>query len=158
MEHICCQSYITEFGVWVDNETYPDAKLPERKHDHDAGYDLSSAESYEIKPGEKQIVHTGLYFQIPLGWEIQIRPRSGLSAKKGVTVLNTPGTIDCLYRAEVMVILQNHGSETFKIEPKDRIAQAVFKQVPMVNVVELKEKPSENTDRGVGGFGSTGVK
>jgi hypothetical protein len=90
------------------------------------------------------------------GWEAQIRPRSGLAAKKGITVLNTPGTIDAAYTGEIMVIVQNNGTEIFEINAGDRIAQMVFKRVPMVQLKPLREKPS-NESRGENGFGSSGV-
>ena len=109
-----------------------------------------------INPGEKALVSTGLSVAIPKGYEIQIRPRSGLAAKKNITVLNTPGTIDADYRGEIKVILINLGKEKFIIENKERIAQMVVCPVVQANLEEVKEL--SDTVRGSGGFGSTGIK
>ena len=109
-----------------------------------------------IYPGEKAIVSTGFSISVPIGYEVQIRPRSGLAAKKNITVLNTPGTIDADYRGEIKVILINLGKEKFVIENNDRIAQMVVCPVIQVNLEEVKEL--SNTERGSGGFGSTGAK
>lgn len=113
-----------------------------------------------IKPFKRAIVPTGLYFEIPENFEIQVRPRSGLAAKYGITVLNTPGTIDADYRGELQVILINLGDEDFVIKHGDRIAQGIFASVigkNYVNMVKI-DNISENTERGSGGFGSTGRK
>lgn len=121
-----------------------------------SGMDVRAAEAAVIKAGDRGCVGTGLYLEMPLGCEAQVRPRSGLALKHGVTVLNSPGTIDSDYRGEVRIILVNHGKEDFKIEPGDRIAQIVFAtvtQVELVRSVELDE-----TERSSGGFGSTGRK
>ena len=109
-----------------------------------------------INPGEKALIPTGFSLSIPQGYEVQIRPRSGLAAKKGVTVLNTPGTIDSDYRGEIKVILINLSKDIFYVKSGERIAQMVVcpvKQVALEEVNELSE-----TNRGVGGFGSTGTK
>ena len=108
-----------------------------------------------LKPGERTILPTGLFFEIPQGYEIQVRPRSGLAAKNGVTVLNTPGTIDSDYRGELKVILINLGDSDFEISSGDRIAQIVVAPVTLGNFIQV-ESISE-TERGTGGFGSTGV-
>jgi dUTP pyrophosphatase len=108
-----------------------------------------------INPGEKALVATGFSIAIPRGYEIQIRPRSGLAAKKNITVLNSPGTIDADYRGEIKVILINHSKEKFIIENGERIAQMVVCPVVYANLEEVKELP--NTQRGSGGFGSTGT-
>ena len=108
-----------------------------------------------LKPGERTILPTGLFFEIPKGYEIQVRPRSGLAAKNGVTVLNTPGTIDSDYRGELKVILINLGDSDFEISSGDRIAQIVVAPVTLGNFIQV-ESISE-TERGTGGFGSTGV-
>lgn len=108
-----------------------------------------------LKPGERTILPTGLFFEIPQGYEIQVRPRSGLAAKNGVTVLNTPGTIDSDYRGELKVILINLGDSNFEISSGDRIAQIVVAPVTLGNFIQV-ESISE-TERGTGGFGSTGV-
>tara|TARA_B110000967_G_scaffold5765_1_gene5759 strand:+ start:986 stop:1426 length:441 start_codon:yes stop_codon:yes gene_type:complete len=109
-----------------------------------------------INPGEKAIVSTGFSIAIPKGFEVQIRPRSGLAAKKNITVLNTPGTIDADYRGEIKVILINLGKEKFTIENGERIAQMVVCPVVQANLEEVIELP--NTLRGSSGFGSTGTK
>ena len=109
-----------------------------------------------IYPGENALVATGFSLSIPVGYEIQIRPRSGLAAKKNITVLNTPGTIDADYRGEIKIILINLGKEKFIIENGDRIAQMVVCPVVQADLEEVKEL--SNTERGLGGFGSTGAK
>ena len=109
-----------------------------------------------IDPGEKALISTGLSVAIPRGYEVQIRPRSGLAAKNNITVLNTPGTIDADYRGEIKVILINLGREKFVIENGERIAQMVVCPVVQVNLEEVKEL--SDTPRGLGGFGSTGTK
>jgi dUTP pyrophosphatase len=125
-----------------------------------SGFDLRAnlEEPMTIKAGKRGIVPTGLFFGIPENFEIQVRPRSGLAAKNGVTVLNTPGTIDADYRGEIKVILINLGDEDFVINHGDRIAQAVVASVISKNILNLvKEKEiSTDTSRGTGGFGSTG--
>jgi dUTP pyrophosphatase len=109
-----------------------------------------------ISPGENALVPTGFSISIPIGYEVQIRPRSGLAFKKNITVLNTPGTIDADYRGEIKVILINLGKEKFIIENGERIAQMVVCPVVQADLEEVKELP--NTERGSGGFGSTGTK
>jgi len=109
-----------------------------------------------IYPREKALISTGFSLSIPIGYEVQIRPRSGLAAKKNITVLNTPGTIDADYRGEIKVILINFGNEKFIIENGDRIAQMVVCPVIQASLEEVKEL--SNTERGSGGFGSTGTK
>lgn len=126
-----------------------------------AGMDVRAmlADSVVLKPGERVIIPTGLYVEIPVGYEIQVRPRSGLAFKKGVTVLNTPGTIDSDYRNQIGVILINLGAEDFTIEPGDRIAQLVLNEVPQINWVSVNSvEELSSTDRGLGGFGSTNIK
>ena len=109
-----------------------------------------------INPSEKVLVATGFFLSIPRGYEVQIRPRSGLAAKKGITVLNTPGTIDSDYRGEIKVILVNLSKDKFLVKKGDRIAQMVV--CPIVQAVMEEVKELSETDRGVGGFGSTGTK
>lgn len=133
----------------------PSAIIPTYAHPGDAGMDLSATETLDLEPGAYAMVATGLAIELPRGTEAQVRPRSGLAAKHGVTVLNAPGTIDEGYRGEIKVILINHGKETFHIEPGMRIAQLVIAQVLTVEVKEA-EKMTE-TARNEGGFGSTGV-
>lgn len=124
-----------------------------------AGMDLRAAlpagAVVELAPGARELVPTGLCLQLPEGFEAQIRPRSGLAAKHGVTVLNAPGTVDCDYRGEVQVILINHGHETFAIRRGDRIAQLVI--APVTRAVLREVALLDETARGAGGFGSTGV-
>lgn len=129
---------------------------PRYAHESDAGFDFRAAidQPITIYPGKVEIVPTGLSFQMPNGLELQVRPRSGLAAKNGVTVLNAPGTVDAGYRGEVKVILINHGDRPFVIERGDRIAQGVFglaMRPPIRFALSLAE-----SDRGEGGFGSTG--
>ncbi|MEE1181651.1 MAG: dUTP diphosphatase [Treponema sp.] len=123
-----------------------------------AGADVCALlqEKVVLKKGQRTIIPTGLFFEIPQGYEIQVRPRSGLAAKNGVTVLNTPGTIDSDYRGELKVILINLGDEDFEINSGDRIAQIVVAPVTIGKFIQA-ESISE-TERGTGGFGSTGVK
>ncbi|MCR5217379.1 dUTP diphosphatase [Treponema sp.] len=108
-----------------------------------------------LKKGERALVGTGLFFEIPEGYEIQVRPRSGLAFKNGVTVLNTPGTIDSDYRGELKVLLANFGSEDFTINSGDRIAQIVVAPVTLGDFIQADQL--SDTQRGSGGFGSTGV-
>jgi dUTP pyrophosphatase len=133
-----------------------DAQIPKFAHKSDAGMDLYSVESVDLAPQEFKIVKTGLQMSLPFGYEAQVRPRSGLAAKRGVTVLNTPGTIDADYRGEVGVILINHSKEVFHIEKGDRIAQMVINKLTKFEVKQVKTL--DKTSRGQGGFGSTGVK
>ena len=130
--------------------------IPKYETSGSSGMDIAAymKENIEINPGEKAIVPTGFSLSIPTGFEIQIRPRSGLAAKKNISVLNTPGTIDSDYRGEIKIILFNHGKTEFVIKNKDRIAQMVLMPVHKMNLEEVKDLP--NTVRGKGGFGSTG--
>lgn len=132
--------------------------LPEYATPLAAGMDVRASLSspIELKPLERAIVPTGLYLEIPAGHEVQVRPRSGLAAKKGITVLNSPGTIDADYRGELKVILVNLSSEPFTIESGERIAQLILSRHEKAEW-ELSESLSES-ERGEGGFGSTGVK
>ena len=132
--------------------------LPAYETSSSAGLDVRAnlSEPIELKPMERVLVKTGLFIEIPAGFECQVRPRSGLAFKNGITVLNSPGTIDADYRGEVGVILINLSNETFVIQDGERIAQLVFAKVEQAewNIsIELSE-----TERGAGGFGSTGVK
>jgi len=130
---------------------------PEYKSAGAAGLDLVAAISSDapvvLKPGERRLVPTGMALEIPSGFEAQVRPRSGLALKNGVTILNAPGTIDCDYRGEIGVILMNHGEEPFKIARGDRIAQLVFSPIFQARLVVVEE--ISPTERGAGGFGST---
>ena len=132
--------------------------LPNYETIASAGMDLRAniSESITLKPLERTIVKTGLFIELPIGFEAQVRPRSGLAAKKGITVLNAPGTIDADYRGEIGVILVNLSNKDFTIENGERIAQMVIskhERAEWIDVEELSE-----TSRGEGGFGSTGVK
>lgn len=131
--------------------------LPVYKTEGSAGADITAllSEPVVIKPFKRAIIPTGLSFSIPKGYEVQIRPRSGLAAKNGVTVLNTPGTIDSDYRGEIKVILINLGDENFTVNNGDRIAQMVVQKVEQASF-EIVDNLDE-TERGSGGFGSTGV-
>lgn len=133
-------------------------QLPQYATPQSAGVDLRAALDKEIvlPPLGRVIVPTGLFLEIPAGYEAQVRPRSGLAAKKGVTVLNAPGTIDADYRGEVGVILVNLSQEPFTIVPGERVAQMVFARCEQVEWLEVDTL--EESERGAGGFGSTGVK
>ena len=120
-----------------------------------AGMDICAAESLTLRVGKRHAVATGFAFAIPEGYEVQVRPRSGLALKHGITCLNTPGTIDSDYRGEVKVILANLGEDDFPIAKGDRIAQIVVAPVTHATMVEVTEL--DDTERGAGGFGSTGV-
>lgn len=120
-----------------------------------AGMDISAAESLTLRAGKRHAVATGFAFAIPYGYEVQVRPRSGLALKHGITCLNTPGTIDSDYRGEVKVILANLGDEDFVITKGDRIAQIVV--APVTQGIMVEVDALDDTERGTGGFGSTGV-
>jgi dUTP pyrophosphatase len=132
------------------------AVIPQYAHPGDAGLDLVSIEVKSIAPGESALVRTGIAIELPPGTEAQVRPRSGLALKHQITVLNTPGTIDEGYRGEICVILINHGTQVFQVEPGMRIAQMVIASFIRVTVEAVEML--EDTVRGVGGFGSTGVQ
>jgi len=136
-------------------KTDPSATLPSYAHPGDAGMDLCSVEELVIPRGERRLVRTGLAMRLPPGYEAQVRPRSGLALKKGVTVLNSPGTIDEGYRGEIGVILVNLGEGPFEIRKGDRIAQMVVAPCTRAGIELVSELDS--TERGAGGFGSTGV-
>lgn len=133
---------------------------PSYKTEGSAGVDLRAdiGDEYPIviRPNQKALIHTGLYMAIPEGYEGQVRPRSGLAINNGITVLNTPGTIDSDYRGEICVILKNTSqTDSFEVNNGDRIAQMVFKQVERAVFAEVKEL--DETERGDGGFGHTGI-
>ena len=123
-----------------------------------AGVDLRAdiTEDVELLPLERTLIGTGLYIALPVGYEAQVRPRSGMAFKHGLTVLNTPGTIDADYRGEIKVIMVNLSNETYKIKPAERIAQMVIAEHQQANWIEVKML--DETQRGEGGFGSTGKK
>ncbi len=136
-----------------------DLPLPTYQTASSAGLDLQAAIAPQttlvIEPGSRELVPTGLAIELPEGFEAQIRPRSGLALKKGVTLVNTPGTIDADYRGEIGVIVINHGADPFEIVRGDRIAQMIVAPVVQARLVEVDDLSS--SDRGAGGFGSTGV-
>ena len=131
-----------------------DLPLPSYASEQAAGLDVVAAESVTLRPGERHAVATGFAIAIPEGYEVQVRPRSGLALKHGITCLNTPGTIDSDYRGEVRVILANLGSDDFAVVRGERIAQLVPKPVLKARFSEVESL--ESTPRGEGGFGSTG--
>ena len=138
-------------------ESNPDLPLPARAAPQAAGYDVRSAEgSVTLEPGEIRLVGTGLVMELPEGVECQVRPRSGLALRHGITLPNSPGTIDPDYRGELKIIMQNLGGESVTLERGSRIAQLIFARFEEPEVV-LSEQVSE-TDRGDGGFGSTGAE
>jgi dUTP pyrophosphatase len=146
--------------IGVSIQQLPHAKglnLPKYATEQSAGVDLEAAiqSPITLKPGERQLIATGLAIALPQGFEAQVRPRSGLAAKNGVTVLNSPGTIDADYRGEIKVILVNLGQENFVIERGMRIAQMVI--APCLQVQWQETEQLDETARGAGGFGSTGV-
>ena len=146
---------ILEIPTLTDNEE----NLPTYASHDAAGADARANITEEIilAPGTSTLVPTGLRFAIPSGYEIQVRPRSGLALKNQVTVLNTPGTIDADYRGEVGIILINHGKENFHIKPGMRIAQFIVAQVIQANFISIAEDELVATARGAGGFGHTGI-
>ena len=149
-------SSFIEMKVRVANDSI---ELPAYETNSSAGMDLRAylpVGSITLQPKQRVLVGTGLYFEIPEGFEVQIRPRSGLALKQGITVLNSPGTIDADYRGEIKVILINHGDEPFVIEHKMRIAQMVVTKYHRIQFKLVKELAS--SERGSGGFGSTGTE
>ncbi len=132
--------------------------LPHYETIASAGMDLRAhlEEALTLQPMDRAIIKTGLFIELPIGYEAQVRPRSGLAVKKGITVLNAPGTVDADYRGEIGVILVNLSNEPFTIENGERIAQLVIAQHARAEWLEVGELST--TDRGAGGFGSTGVK
>lgn len=137
-------------------KVHSEAIIPNYAHKGDAGLDLYSVEEVRINPSETALIKTGIKIELPPQTEAQVRPRSGLALKHGITVLNTPGTIDEGYRGEVGVVLINHGKETFVVEKGMKIAQMIVKPVWYVEVDEVEEL--SETERAEGGFGSTGKR
>jgi dUTP pyrophosphatase len=133
---------------------HADARLPERAYRGDAGFDLSSCEPFRLGPGERAVVHTGIAVAIPDGYAGFVQPRSGLAARHGIAVVNSPGLIDSGYRGEIRVVLLNTDKENaFAAAAGERIAQLVVLPVPALDLVELDELPA--SERGVRGFGSS---
>ncbi len=139
-------------------EHFGSLPLPQYETEDSAGMDLRAAnpEPITLAPGKRTLVPTGLKMALPAGYEAQIRPRSGLAYRSGITMLNTPGTIDADYRGEVKVLAINHSDEPFTINHGDRIAQMVIAPVLQAKIIETEKLPE--TTRGEGGFGSTGLK
>ena len=133
-----------------------DDLFPAKAHEDDAAYDLRSREDMVLPPGRSTLVPAGFKMELPIGFEAQVRPRSGLALKHDLMLTNSPGTIDAGYRGEVGVIMYNAGKEDFVIKKGDRIAQMVFARLPETELVPVTELSA--TDRGEGGFGSTGKK
>ena len=128
---------------------------PRKAHPDDAAYDLRARCDVSVPVGRPMLVPTGLHLELPVGYEAQVRPRSGLALKQAVTVLNTPGTVDAGYRGEVGVILFNAGETAFAVKRGDRIAQMVIQKLPEIELVQADSLT--DTARGKGGFGSTGI-
>ncbi|MFW6002738.1 MAG: dUTP diphosphatase [archaeon] len=133
---------------------HKDAIIPYYAHDGDAGFDFFTIEDLEIQSDETKLVKTGLSMAIPNGFEIQVRPRSGLSLNTGLIITNSPGTVDSTYRGEIGIIVRNTADETITLDKGSKIAQGVLKKVPVAYFREVDELPE--TERGTGGFGSTG--
>ncbi len=129
---------------------------PAKAHHDDAAFDLRARVDMDLSPGEPHLVPTGVFMELPIGYEAQVRPRSGLALKHALTVLNSPGTIDAGYRGEVSVILLNAGKSPYSVKRGDRIAQMVISKLPDVDMV-FTDSLAESK-RGTGGFGSTGKK
>jgi dUTP pyrophosphatase len=142
----------------VKLEHAADLPLPSYATDHAAGLDLLAAVAHDIllPPGERRLVETGIAIQLPVGYEAQVRPRSGLALKSGITLLNSPGTIDADYRGEIKLILINLGKESFAVQRGMRIAQLII--APVTRIVWQPVEALEESLRAAGGFGSTGVK
>ncbi len=136
-------------------KVHPEAIIPKFQKEGDAGLDIHAIEDYALNPGEHSLVDTGLKMELPKGFEAQVRPRSGLALKSKVTVLNSPGTIDSGYRGKVGVLMMNHGSEVFEVKKGDRIAQLVIAKHETPDIEEVDEL--EDSQRGEGGFGHTGI-
>ena len=139
-------------------EQAKDLPLPRRATERSAGYDLAAAvdDVVEVEPGDRVLVPTGIAVALPDGFEAQIRPRSGLALRSGLTLVNTPGTIDADYRGEIRLIVINHGHEPVTIRRGDRLAQMVIHRLPAVELDEVELLP--DSERGEGGFGHTGVR
>lgn len=135
---------------------HPDAIMPHYVHKGDAGMDVYSTEDILLEKTAIKLVPTGLSFEVPEGYEIQVRPKSGLALKHGITLTNSPGTLDSCYRGELGVIMQNEGKEDYQIKKGEKIAQIVIARYEQAEIKEVEEL--SETSRGEGGFGSTGLK
>ena len=134
----------------------PEAKIPKIEHDGDAGFDLYSVEDVALAPMERKLVGTGISISFSHGFEAQIRPKSGLAINHGITLLNSPGTIDAGYRGEIKVIMANLGDKEYKVGKGKKICQVVFNKIETPEIEEVNEL--EESARGKGGFGSTGLE
>jgi dUTP pyrophosphatase len=134
-----------------------DAVIPTYAHPGDAGMDIRTIEDVELNPHETKIIHTGIAVALPVGYELQVRPRSGLSLKTPLRIPNAPGTIDSGYRDEIGVIMENISNEAFKISKGDRIAQLVLAKYAVIDFIETNDVKTIGDNRG-GGFGHTGIK
>jgi len=139
---------------FTNAEEHENYSVPEYKTEWASGADLKANHNEVLKPGEIKLIHTGIAVAVPEGYEMQIRPRSGLALKNGISLVNSPGTVDADYRGEVGVIMINLGKEDFIIKSGDRIAQAVI--CPVVQAEYMLVRDLEETERGAGGYGSTG--
>jgi dUTP pyrophosphatase len=146
---------MTELRIKRLNDTDNDIPLPEYATAHAAGLDIRTNTNIEIAPGEILLAPTGIALEIPEGYEGQVRPRSGLAAKHGITALNSPGTIDADYRGELKVILINHGKESVRFDRGARIAQLILSKYERAEIIEAEELAE--SVRATGGFGHTGV-
>lgn len=147
---------VAKVKIFVENERF----IPKKSHEGDAGYDLFAnvEDNAVIWPGQRMAVSAGFKMALPKCYEAQIRPRSGNAMKMGLTVLNTPGTIDCNYRGEVKVILYNSSEDKIWIKPMDKIAQMVINKLPEISIEQVQtEQELGESDRGENGFGSTGT-
>jgi len=152
-----CESQESDTMQMKVKKLHEDAIIPEYAHESgDSGMDVFSVDPVYISVGERVLVKTGISVEVPVGYEVQVRPKSGLALKQGVTVLNTPGTVDANYRGELGVILINHGSIDVVLEKGKKIAQIVVTKVERAEI-EVVEELSD-TERGEGGFGSTGLE
>ncbi len=131
-----------------------DDLVPRKAHHDDAAFDLRSRVEMVLEPGKSHLVPTGLFIELPMHYEAQVRPRSGLALKHSLTIPNSPGTIDAGYRGEVGIIMLNAGTENFTVKRGERVAQMVITRLPEVELIQVNELSS--TQRGEGGFGSTG--
>jgi dUTP pyrophosphatase len=145
---------IVGMSVEISIQLMPGAVLPAYQTPGSAGMDLVTTQSCELQPGERCALPTGIRIALPEGYEAQVRPRSGLAAKFGIGMVNTPGTIDSDYRGEIRVLLINHGQKSVKLEAGERVAQLVI--APVVRASWSISESLDETERGVGGFGSTG--
>ena len=134
----------------------PETKLPQFAYPGDVAVDLRSRIDAVLEPNQIMGIPSGIAIELPVGYEAQVRPRSGLALKHGISLVNTPGTIDTEYRGEIVCIMVNFGKESFKIVKGDRIAQMAIREVPVVDLIEVSEL--SETTRGINGFGSSGKK